>query len=190
MYKWRYALALAASGRLVLLEKVRKVIPGPASIIDGDKKFKWTHKIGDVFLKNNFDQLNEYKGSTLTPHSLTYLLTHSLGTKTPIVLFGYRTFDRGVGEGMDIKFEAFGPDQVVGAYKNNKYKLPRKIVAIGAMDENWGWASTTITNRTAGWGYGLINKNPRRSSGSTQSLTRTHTPTHSPTHSLIHRVFR
>jgi len=68
---------------------------------------------------------------------------------------------------MDIKFEAFGPDQVVGAYKNNKYKLPRKIVAIGAMDENWGWTSTTITNRTAGWGYGLINKNPRRSSGST-----------------------
>jgi len=93
---------------------------------------------------------------------------------------------------MDIKFEAFGPDQVVGAYKNNKYKLPRKIVAIGAMDENWGWASTTITNRTAGWGYGLINKNPRRSSGSTlsHSLAHTHALTHSYTHSLIHRVFR
>ena len=87
---------------------------------------------------------------------------------------------------MDIKFEAFGPDQVVGAYKNNKYKLPRKIVAIGAMDENWGWASTTITNRTAGWGYGLINKNPRRSSGSTlsHSLAHTHALTNTLTHSF------
>ncbi len=103
--------------------------------------------------------------------SLTHSLTHSLiGSKTPIVLFGFRTFDRGVGEGNEVRFEAFGPDQVINAYKHNNYKLPRKIVAIGAMDENWGWASNTITNRTASWGYGLVNKNPRRSSGS-YSLT-------------------
>ena len=47
-------------------------------------------------------------------------------------------------------------------YKDKKFKLPRKIVAVGLMDENWGWVSTTITNRTASWGYGLVNKNPMR----------------------------
>jgi len=78
-YKWRYALALAASGRLVLLEKVRKMVPGPNSIVDGDKKFKWTHKMGDIFLKNNFDKLNEYKGiNAASQYSLASALTNSL----------------------------------------------------------------------------------------------------------------
>ena len=127
--------------------------------------------MGDVFLKNNFDKLSDFSGINMASHhSLTHSLTHSLarsltGAKTPIVLFGFRTFDRGVGVGNEIRFEAFGPDQVIHAYRHNNYKLPRKIVAIGAMDENWGWASNTITNRTASWGYGLVNKNPRRTSG-------------------------
>ena len=40
-------------------------------------------------------------------------------------------------------------------YNNNSKIIPQPIVAICNMDENWGWLSSHITNRTVHWGTGL-----------------------------------
>lgn len=48
--KWRNAQIQAATGKLVLLEQVLKVIKNPFEFVSGDKKFRWVHRIADVRL--------------------------------------------------------------------------------------------------------------------------------------------
>ena len=43
-------------------------------------------------------------------------------------------------------------EEVVDEIKSGKFTLPRKFIGIGAMDENWGYLSTHILNRTCLWG--------------------------------------
>jgi hypothetical protein len=38
--------------------------------------------------------------------------------------------------------------------------LNRNIVAVGNMDENWGWLSSCFTNRTISWGFNFNNSLP------------------------------
>jgi hypothetical protein len=48
------------------------------------------------------------------------------------------------------------PAKIIQKYEKENFKLPRKTVAIGFMNENWGWLSTHILNRTCMWGLKLV----------------------------------
>ena len=48
--RWKQAQILAASGRLVLLERISKVFPNPFDFLDGDRSFRRQHHMVDVFV--------------------------------------------------------------------------------------------------------------------------------------------
>jgi hypothetical protein len=48
-----------------------------------------------------------------------------------------------------------GAKDLITEIKEGRFTLSRKFVGIGAMDENWGYLSTHILNRTCLWGMGI-----------------------------------
>jgi hypothetical protein len=48
-------------------------------------------------------------------------------------------------EGRETGLDSLGMNEIIAAQKN--FKIPRPIVALGNMDENWGWLSTYFLNR-------------------------------------------
>lgn len=132
--KWEQARILAGKGEQVLLKRVVAAVKNPLELIKGKISFKDVHRMGDVFLSKasgGLKKLSQYKPK-----------------RAPIVLFGYRDFTDKDHEGREIRFNGFHTDSFkVG-------ELPRKMVVIGSMDENWGYFSTVFRNRTAGWGMG------------------------------------
>lgn len=47
-------------------------------------------------------------------------------------------------EGNTEGYDSMGPDEII---RNRDFRIPRKIVGVGLMDENWGWASSYFLNR-------------------------------------------
>lgn len=128
--RWKAAVDLAASGRKYLLEKVLSTIKSPGEILSFDVNYKWPQKIADLHMRA--DQRDTFQ-----------VLKSFHGFRAPIVHFGWRTFDRNNNEGNMQKFDAYGPNHLI----RFKDSTPRKYVAIGAMDQNWGWLSTYFLNR-------------------------------------------
>ena len=144
--KWQRAIRDAAEGEQVLLLASRRAIHSATDVLDGDIRFRWLHKFVDVLLSRQegmFKKLEQFKNIE----------------RAPIAMLGYHQFEKGVGEGDVVKHMSLGPDSVA----NKKVDIPRKVVAVGCMDENWGWASTHFLNRTASWGLGIVDTNPFRS---------------------------
>ena len=140
--KWRKAQLDAMSGRNILLDEVLKVIKCPGDILTGEKKFKWIHRIADVFVdkKTGFEKaINNYTGY-----------------RAPVVSIGYKSFDRREFEGYEQFTRTVFPEEVLRQMQSNRVKFPRKFIAVGLMDENWGWLSTHFLNRTASWGFNLL----------------------------------
>ena len=158
--KWEIAKQQARDGKLVLLPKIIEQIPNPQDIVDGDTAFRWIHRMGDVFLtteKNNDPQkvLDEYF-IPVAPFAKSE-------KKIPVVLFGYREFEnKQTHSGNWIHFHPFTAENTLNYMRDGKLKLNRKIIGVGSMDENWGWLSTHILNRTCLWGMGF-GKDPRDS---------------------------
>jgi hypothetical protein len=46
-----------------------------------------------------------------------------------------------------VNFESLSPRDII---KSGSWRVPRKIVAIGGYNENWGYLSTTFLNRYCG----------------------------------------
>ena len=142
--RWKRAKEQARLGEQVLLRKVHQTIRSPAEILSGDTDFKWLYQHVDVFvnLTSGFDApLRAYSGS-----------------RHPVTLIGFKTFRGKNFEGNAINSSFYKPLRVLRNFRRNTDRLPRKIVAIGALDENWGWLSTHFTNRTASWGLSLTSK--------------------------------
>lgn len=131
--RWNQALMQAARGEQVLLSRVMNVIKSPLDLFEGDKEFKWLHKLAD-YHRSTKDNWLEGMDSKF---------------RAPVVMLGYRRFDRWNYEGKQEGAESMGPDQIIR--KEPAFKIPRKIVAVGNMDENWGWLSTYFLNRTVPW---------------------------------------
>ena len=133
LIRWNLAQLQAHKGELVLLSKVFNAIKSPFDMLAGDIKFKHWHRIADIHRSKANGWLDDI---------------HFKGPRAPIVHLGYRKFTQSNFEGEEVGFEALGPGDLL---QNKKMKLSRKIVAIGSMDENWGWLSTYFLNRTVPW---------------------------------------
>lgn len=78
--RWNQALVQASRGEQVLLSKVLEVIRSPFDLHQGDKTFKWVHRISEHHKSKQDNWLND--------------LVHEKGHKAPIVMLGYRLFDK------------------------------------------------------------------------------------------------
>ena len=135
--RWNQALMQAARGEQVLLERVLRVIRSPTDLFESDKSFKWLHRVADF-----------HKSSTKEDNWLTDL-SRVKGTRAPVVMLGYRKFEHDHYEGPLTSIPSMGPGEIMRAGK--AFIVPRRIVAVGNMDENWGWLSTYFLNRTVPW---------------------------------------
>lgn len=136
--KWLRSISYARDGSQILLSKSLDIIKSPSDIVDGDKHFRWLHRMADILVdkEHGFDQLNEYKGY-----------------RTPFVMVGHKVFHFKSFDGEVIGAKTFGIDEMISRIKRKKITFPKKFIAIGNMDENWGWASSAFLNRTASWGF-------------------------------------
>ena len=112
--------------------------------------------MGDMFASQE-----GLSGPTPRPLDKEFEKELDIGDRAPILLLGYGQFDRDPEnfEG-PTKPGYYGnliePSRVIRMYEQENFKLPKKTVAIGFMNENWGWLSTHILNRTCLWGFNLI----------------------------------
>jgi hypothetical protein len=136
--KWSRAQQEARQGSQILLRKVQETLKSPSDYIDGDKHFRWLHRMADIFVdkKKGFEQLNDYNGY-----------------RVPIVMIGHKEFQFKSFEGDVIGAKTMGIDDVLNRINKGLLKFPKKFIAVGNMDENWGWASSCFMNRTASWGF-------------------------------------
>ncbi len=140
--RWKKACKDGRDGNQVLLRKVLEQIVYPGEILSGDIHFGWLHRMGDAFVseKKKFEDELKYDVS---------------GVRAAITLLGYTDFPHSGYEGNAGTFYGLGPTAVVRAIKEKGIKFPKKIVGIGHMNENWGWLSTHILNRTCTWSFGF-----------------------------------
>jgi hypothetical protein len=142
--RWKQAIKDAASGKQILLKKVNEQIKSFSEIVDGDINFKWVHRFSDAFIHDfaGFKHLN------LNATALD-------GRVAPITLLGYHTYEYPNFMGRYINYQALSTNKLIEKYQSTWFKLPKKIVAVGGMNENWGFLSTHILNRTCNWGLTL-----------------------------------
>jgi len=131
--RWRIAQIQAGRGEQILLSHVLKHINSPEQLCPGDLKFRWVHRATDVLISTE-----------PSDGGIDKLLTFNETGRVPIALLGYRIFDKPNFEGGSNRYVGFGPDQF---FSDKNYKIPRKFIGVGNMDENWGWLSTYFHNR-------------------------------------------
>ena len=139
-HKWSKSLKFAQAGSQVLAEKMLKDIKAPTEFLSGDVNFKPLHKLVDLFIDKHkgVDEVNNY-----------------IGARSPITLIGYQTFEHEYHDGARKESFSFPAHELSQQLSENKVKFTRKFVGVGNMDENWGYLSTHILNRTASWGFTL-----------------------------------
>ena len=118
--RWKAAIQIAISGKLVLLEKVLQQIKYPEEIVSGDTRFGWLQRLSDILVSNQRHPEQELKSHTETVD------------RAPIVHLGYRQFeDEVMQEGRVKGWHPIGFTQLLNDIKQEKFTFPRKFVAIG-----------------------------------------------------------
>ena len=72
------------------------------------------------------------------------------------MLLGYREFRLENEEGPEVKTNTMGPEVIIAEKYMQDRPPPWPIVAFGLQDENWGWMSSYILNRTAPWATSFV----------------------------------
>lgn len=149
--RWNQALLQAVRGEQVLLERVLRVIRSPTDLFENDVHFRWLHRLADL-----------HKSSTKEDrwlHDLGSPGRGGQGHRAHIVMLGYRKFEHPNHEGPLTGIPSMGPGEIIK--QPNQFAPASKVVAVGNMDENWGWLSTYFLNRTVPWAMSFTaNDNP------------------------------
>ena len=132
--RWNQALLQAARGEQVLLERVLQVIRAPTDLFENDKDFRWLHRMADLH-KSATKEDGWLKDLGPFMHS-RHPQQQRGGARAPIVMLGYRKFEHQNHEGPLTGIPSMGPGEII---KAGSLAVPRKIVAVGNMDENWGF---------------------------------------------------
>lgn len=133
--KWKIAQLQASRGEQILLEKLMKAVRSPFDLMQTDIHFKWLHRFVE-HQQSEQGMLNE-------------MVNFRTGHRAPVTLLGHYTFERENAEGQMSKLFGLNPSNII---KKKDFNVPKKIVAIGLFNENWGWLSTYFLNRTVHWG--------------------------------------
>lgn len=173
---WDAACAKAAAGEQVLLQQVLYQINSSRNLFVNDRTFRWTHKFadsfytegsgGDIFKGIENVQVKKYTNDSPWDTNWIYqtygsAVASDASRRAPIVSLGKRNFSLPDYNGHVMGWEALGPSAFLKA-TSQQSMLRRSVVAVGLIDENWGWLSTYFLNRSATWGM---------SYGSSSSMT-------------------
>ena len=163
--KWKQSIAHAINGTQLLLKQVQKrigsheeVLKGIAIVytiyqyciiplrytytymFTGDIDFRWLHRQADLFIED------------ITLRTLTKFLLQSALINTnknaSIVFYGYQDFSESNFKGEPNEYHSGHIEYILNEIKNNQFKLYEKIVLMGGMNENWGFLSSHVLNRT------------------------------------------
>lgn len=141
--KWEEALLSASRGEQVLLMHVLKEIRSPFDLWKGDPYFKWIHRVAER-------HESKANSNIISPGPYDEGVT-----RAQIVMLGYTTFDAWGFEGTPNG----GFDLELGTLLNMQdppFRFADKSIAIGRMNENFGYLSTYFLNRTySGNGHSL-----------------------------------
>lgn len=136
--RWKAAIFQATNGDQILLQKVLNAISSLSYIISSGDHFRWAY--------HSADSVASLVGGKIEIHKLNKtLLTNSSIINAPIVLFGHKKFALPNFEGKPVGSIKLGIRKII---QNKISSLPKKIVAIGFLDQNVGWLSSYFTNRT------------------------------------------
>jgi hypothetical protein len=171
---WNEAQAHAASGRLIIAEQVRHIFPHPFDFLDGDKAFHNIEALVDYFIdpKTMFGPIaNGAISSNARKRYAASLLKYGkedevyirrgyenipyTADRSPIVQIGSFRYNPSTGKIITIGITSIrGPNRQ--EFFDEFFTIEQEIVSptifICALNENWGWISTTFPNRTRGWG--------------------------------------
>jgi hypothetical protein len=179
--RWKYAQALAASGRQVLLERIHKTFQNPLDFLDGDRAFRRIHHLIDVFVdkKRGLDDLKRGArmgmiGGADAPEDRRRLANELPSFMTdgkhyvPVNNYDFRKADRAaivqlgytVFEKTNNAFFGGNIQGYAGVERSDflrqwnaiKDDIDMPIIVMCQGNENWGFLSTMFPNRTAGWG--------------------------------------
>lgn len=115
--KWKIAQLQASRGEQILLAKMLQSIRSPFDMIENDNQFKWVHRIAEYHKAESHNFLEE----------LASVDSH----RALITMLGYDEFDRPGFEGHMKHFHGMGPASIIN---NKKFRVPRKIVAVGMVN--------------------------------------------------------
>jgi hypothetical protein len=127
--KWNDAIDTVCRGELVLLKRVHERIRRYEDIYAPDSSFRWNHHFADILVTNTSEmraQIDEFEP-----------------IRAPVIHFGRRRYKEANFSGACIGTDPCRPHRFIDL----KGLFSRKVIAIGGMNENWGWLSTNILNR-------------------------------------------
>lgn len=169
--RWKAAQILAASGSQVFAEQVRKVMTHPFDYLDGNKAFKNIESLMDYFIDpktmlgpiaNGFmsKKLKKAYAAEINKHGTEdekyirrkYESIHS--KRAPIMQIGSFRYNAN-GKVVSIRGNAVRSvdrPSFLAEFTAAEDKINRPAIFVCALNENWGWMSTTFPNRTNRWG--------------------------------------
>lgn len=166
--KWTRAQMQAANGEQILLKYISQVFPFPFDFLDGDRQFRKLHSITDVFIDErtwlgpltksglvSTDIVNPFPwqkdNRTVIPSPYDFRSAN----RSPIAQLGYMAFQKDKGKYFSGNFEGGAwttREKYFTEWKMVKDDIDKPYITICIGNENWGWLSSHIPNRTAGWG--------------------------------------
>ena len=174
--KWLKSCRIAASGQQVLLPAILKVLTSPYDFIDGDTAFHSLQKQADEFLDSTTGFLGRMNGTEdikgpAVPKSYGQFYeqtTHTqqaLMNRAPILMTAFLKYTGSSEDflrGHYLGFRGVGLGLVLDHWERQKASIDKsqRFVLIAALNENWGFLSTTFPDRTASWGRVDVAKFP------------------------------
>lgn len=173
-YRWQIARIQARNGAQVLLTHSLGATRHYLNILDGDIKYRQQQAFGDLFLSKNQDfsgliknksksKKEKQKNKKIFDEELPSISHLEKLKRAPIVFMGYSVFGRLKGEigkfrdyhhGEFKTFASYSIEMLIKQFNEVKDlpNLPPFILYHGYMNENWGFLSTHLENRTVNWG--------------------------------------
>jgi hypothetical protein len=169
---WSEAQIHAASGRLLLAEQVRQIFQQPFDFLDGDKSFRNIEALADYFIdpKTMFSPLTNGIISSTSRKKYAASILKSGKEDEAYIRRGYENLHYAnrapILQIGSFRYTPSGKMVTVGItairspsrqeFFDEFFAIEQNIlypsIFICALNENWGWISTTFPNRTRGWG--------------------------------------
>jgi hypothetical protein len=175
--KWLESCHIAASGQQSLLPNILKELTHPYDFIDGDTAFHILHKQIDEFLDATdgfVGRMNNTKGQRVTKgvplsygtfYDKTPYTEMKLMNRAPILMSGFMQYSghsKDYLRGSFLGFKGVSLSQIMNHWKKQKdhIDMNERFILVAALNENWGFLSTTFPNRTKAWGRVDVQKFP------------------------------
>jgi hypothetical protein len=175
--KWYDSCRVAQSGQQVLLSQIMKEITHPYDFLDGDVSFQLLHKQVDEFMgkkdgfRGRMSPDKAKKALSASPMSYGQFYEKAPFTKqehlgrVPILMSGfmkYSGYNKDFLRGQFQGFEGIGLKEILKFWDDQKRFIPEteRFILITALNENWGFLSTSFPGRTKSWGRVDYDKYP------------------------------